>query len=205
MANTALSLYQIEDDLAALINSEEMVPEGTDERLQILDEIAQKTAQAVAKRNNVIRFLRHIGHQIDNIDTEIERLRALRGSYTSGRERVEKYVASVIEQCVEQPKHGPKKLEGTIGVLSLRRNPERTVITDMEKLPDRFKEITVTLPLQHWNWLIDGAADDDPYIRTAELEAKHSAPLTPIKVAIKSGQEVPGADIVFGDVKLVVK
>lgn len=176
--STALTLYTIEENLLALLDTAEMV-EGEDERLEILNEIARADAQAIEKRDGLIRFLRHLDLQQAAIATEIARLRSLMDSYAKGQERVEKYVVSVIERFAPEPKRGPKKLEGTIGVLSLRKNPDSVSITDEAAIPERFM-VTPTPPPAH----PDKAA---------------------IKGAIKAGEEVPGADIVFGSNRLELK
>ena len=176
--STALSLYSLEENLVALLDTADLV-EGEDQRLQILDEIAGANQQALEKRDNLIRFLRHLDLQQAAIDTEIARLKALKDSYAHGQERVEKYVVSVIERFAPEPKRGPKKLEGTIGVLSLRKNPDRVEVTDEQAIPLNFM---VTPP--------------PPAARPDKAA---------IKKAIQAGEEVPGVDLVFGDNRLEIK
>ncbi|MGH2359486.1 MAG: siphovirus Gp157 family protein, partial [bacterium] len=135
----ALTLYAIEEDLLALLDTQEMV-DDPQEQLAILDEIAQKTEQAVAKRDNLIRFLRHLAFQEDNIDAELVRLKKLKASYTTGRERVEAYVLDIIHRFVEEPrKGGPRKLEGSIGVLAAVGTPAAVRIVDEALIPDDYK------------------------------------------------------------------
>lgn len=176
--STALTLYTIEENLLSLLDTAEMV-EDEQQQLAILDEIARADAQAIEKRDGVIRFLRHLDLQQAAITTEIARLRALMDSYARGQERVEKYVVGVIERFAPEPKRGPKKLEGTIGVLSLRKNPDSVAITDEALIPERFMVTPEPPPPRP-----DKAA---------------------IKGAIKAGEEVPGADIVFGSNRLELK
>lgn len=176
--STALTLYNLEENLTCLLDTAEMV-EGEDERLAILNEIAQTGAQAIEKRDNLIRFLRHLDLQQAGIATEIARLRALMDTYAKGQERVEKYVVKVIEQFAPDPKRGPKKLEGTIGVLSLRKNPDSVAILDEQAIPLQFM---VTPPAP--------AARPDK---------------AAIKAALKAGDEIPGADLVFGSNRLEVR
>jgi hypothetical protein len=170
--STALTLYAIEEGLLALLDTAEMTAEGTDERLEILDEIAQTTTAAVQKRDQCIRFLRHLDLQQAAIATEIARLRALMDSYAKGQERVERYVVSVIERFAPEPKRGAKRIEGTIGILSLWKNPDSVEILDEKLIPERFM---VTPPAP--------AARPDK---------------AAIKAALKAGDEVAGADLRFG-------
>lgn len=174
----SMTLYSLEENLVALLDTVEIV-EGQDERLEILDAIARTDAQAIEKRDHVIRFLRHLDLQQQNIATEIARLRSLMDSYAKGQERVERHVVSVIERFAPEPKRGPKKLEGTIGVLFLRKNPDSVEISDQSSIPEKFM-VTPEPPLPR----PDKAA---------------------IRAAIKAGEEVPGADLRFGSSRLEVK
>jgi hypothetical protein len=170
-------LYQVEEDLLALLDTVDMVPEGTDERLQILDEIAEKTEAAIAKRDNLIRFLRRLDNHQAAVKREIDQLRSYQKHLESSQDRVERYVVGVIEQFVEEPKRGNKRLEGSIGVLSLRRNPARVEVTDVDALP---AHLTVTRTI---------------------VDADKRA----IKAAIEAGEDVPGADLAYGEMRLEVR
>lgn len=193
----SLTLYEIEDALVALVNCEGAVP---DEQLaEYLSELAKASEQAVAKRDNVIRFLRHLDLQAGNIDTEIARLSALKASYESGKKRVEKYVVSVLEQLPE-PKRGSRKLEGTVGVLSIQKNPDRVEITDSNKIPLNYQDVTVVMDASMWHELEE---DFPGTVLTKKIT--FSPRRSDIKDAIQSGGEVPGADIAYGDNRLVVK
>lgn len=189
----ALTLYEIEDQLAALVNCDGAVP---DEQLgEYLEELAKATETAVNKRDNVIRFMRHLDLQMSNVDTEIVRLSALKASYESGKKRVEKYVVSVLEQLPE-PKRGARKLEGTVGVLSLAKNPDKVEIMEPESIPNEFQDVTVVMSADKWLSL------------ATDIETKKvtfSPRRSDIKAAIQSGREVVGADIAYGDNRLVVK
>ena len=174
---TALTLYELEGNLVALLDSEDMVDD--DHRMEFLNDLAKTDQQAIEKRNQVIRFIKHLDLQQANIATEIARLRALMDTYARGRERVEAYVVKVIEQFAPEPKRGAKRIEGTIGVLSLRKNPDSVEILDEKLIPEQFM---VTPPAP--------AARPDK---------------AAIKAALKAGDEVAGCDLRWGDFRLEVR
>jgi len=189
---TSLTLYHIEEELRALVDTEPLV-EGEDQRLAILDEIGQRTEQAIAKRDNLIRLLRHLEMSVDAADDEIRRVKALKESWEVAKKRIERYVVSVIERFAPEPKRGPKKLEGSLGVLSLRKNPDHIEVRDMDALPLEYQEVTVTMPASVWEALLAVMPDDDWTTKTA-----YSARKAAIKAAIQAGVSVPGAELVFG-------
>jgi hypothetical protein len=168
--STALTLYELEGNLVALLDSEDMVDD--DHRMEFLNDLAKTDQQAIEKRNQVVRFIKHLDLQQAAIATEIARLRALMDSYAKGQERVERYVVSVIERFAPEPKRGAKRIEGTIGILSLWKNPDSVEILDEKLIPERFM---VTPPAP--------AARPDK---------------AAIKAALKAGDEVEGADLRFG-------
>ena len=212
-----LTLYQIEDDLRALLDTEEGMEPDDENRLQILREIAEKSQQAIEKRDNVIRFLRHLEMQLEAVDREIERLKSLKQSWLAGKEKVERYVAKVIEECVPEPKRGQRKLEGTVGVLTLRKAPDRVEVTDVAALPDAYVDVTITMRGTIYKKLlqqVDFVCEETemPDVKTLDREmyaALREPKLQPrkrdVKQAIQRGEEIPGADIVFGENRLVVK
>ena len=74
---TGLTLYEIEDNLAALANTFEIVEEAEAKQL-ILDEIGQALRRVKEKRDAVVGFLRHCEAQQKFADLEIERLKTRR-------------------------------------------------------------------------------------------------------------------------------
>ena len=207
-----LTLYQIEDDLRALLDTEEGMEPDDENRLQILREIAEKSQQAIEKRDNVIRFLRHLEMQLEAVDREIERLKSLKQSWLAGKEKVERYVAKVIEECVPEPKRGQRKLEGTVGVLTLRKAPDRVEVTDVAALPDELVDAAVTLrgdQLAALRRMVSLAASQGDVESVKLLPVLEKAKRTPrkrdIKQALDSGEQLAGADIVFGENRLVVR
>ena len=206
MDTKALTLYNIEENLLALLDTEEMV-EGEDDRLAILNEIAEATQFAVAKRDNLIRFLGHVDHQISGIKTEQERLANLKKSYESGKKRVEAYVVSVIEEFAPPAKRGSPKLEGSIGVLSIAKKPDTVQVDDPVLLPYPLLDVDVRIDGETFKEIraVLGMAGADEIVGELTRQAKYTPKKAEIKKAIQAGQIIPGADIKFGGNRLVVK
>ena len=203
----ALTLYDIEDDLRALVDTEEGMEADDDQRLAILDEIAQKTEQAITKRDHVIRFLRHLDIQMEAVDTEVARLQALKKNWKAAKVRLENYVARVIEESVAKPKRGNKKLEGSLGVLTLRKSPDHVEIADADLIPNKYQDVTITISGEDDGALLDLLLDlgADGLIHRIEDASKWKARKADIKKAIDRGEDVPGADVVYGADRLVVR
>jgi hypothetical protein len=199
--STSLSLYHIEDELRALVDTAEAGVEGEDQRLAILEELGEKNEQALAKRDGVIRFLRRLSYILDTdrkkgvvgaIDREIDALKAFKEKMEAGRERFERYLVSVVERFGVEPKGRSRRIEGSIGTLSIRKNADRVDISNMDALPPEYVDVTVTMPALVWEEVLAvlpvGASE----------KVEFSARKAEIKAAIQAGQDVPGAELVYG-------
>lgn len=198
-ATAAPTLYRLEDDLAALLNSVELIPdEEQDARLQIFDEIAEKSAAALLKRDGTARYIRTLESMRKAVADEIKWLADRKKRIESHQERVEARVVRIIEQFAPERADGKSmRLEGHTFVLALRKNPDRTHISDEAAVPDHFKRITVQMPLDQWK-----AFAGEQWER---WESKIDVPLKPVKEALDAGEDVPGADVEFGANRLEVK
>jgi hypothetical protein len=198
MSSNLPTLYNLEDDLAALVNSEDLV-ETEEQHIQIVREIAQAGEKAVAKRDSCIRMFRYLDLQQQGIDTEIKRLQELKASYATSEKRLEKYVIRVMEDFCPIPKKGAKKLEGSIGVLSLRQNPPAVEISDEAAVPTKYKNITVEMDADTWLRFAP-----DPLVNLTR-RTTYTLKKAEIKEVLKDGGEVPGADLGFGSKRLEIK
>jgi hypothetical protein len=187
----ALTLYEISSELAAFMDTEALVPEEQLAAFQA--EFLEKTRQAIAKRGNVIRAIRHLEGQIDLARAEENRLAAWRASLSSGLERFKDYVIKCIELS------GQKKVEADNGSLSIQANPESVEVTDLEALPDEFKSVTVKMPAAFFREVVEG------YVDGQAISATFTPDKAAIRTALKEGREVPGADSRFGRLRLVVR
>ena len=187
----SLSLYQIESDLQAFVDSEALVPE---EQLALFQaEFAAKTREAVVKRTKCIMAIQHLEGQIAHARAEENRIAAWRGSLESGLARFKDYLVRCIELS------GQKKVEADNGSLSIQANPESVEITDAALIPDEFQTVTVKMPAAFYRTMVEG------YIDGKDVSATFNPDKTMIKAALKAGREVPGADLRYGKFRLVVR
>lgn len=207
----SLSLFAIEENLAALLDTAEMVEEeDEDARLTILADIGETHEAALRKRDNVIRLLRRLKYLIGNgttkgvVDQEIADLRKLKGHLESRRERIARYIMGIIQRFGRDG----KRLDGTVGTLTLARNPESTDITDETAVPSEYKTLTITVPATAWEehirtheWFSGERAAILDQITRTEVQIDRTA----VKAAIKAGTEVPGGDLKLGEYRLEVK
>ena len=185
----ALTLYRIEEDLAALLDTEALVPE--EQLAEFQAELLAKTQQGIQKRGNCIRAIRHIENQIELARAEENRLAEWRRSLAGGLDRFREYVIKCIEVS------GAKRVEADCGALSIQANPESIEVTDVDALPDKFKTVTLRMPADLYRQLIEEGLDG--------CDATFNPDKTAIKAALKAGRAVPGADIRYGKNRLVVR
>jgi len=228
METKALTLYELEADLTALLDTEEMV-EDPQARLQILQEIADKSEQAVTKRDNLIRFIQHAKAQIGFAKAEEDRLATWRKGLDSKLSEIEDYVCSVIEEHGTQPKRGTKRLDGTIGVLSIAKKPDTVDVEQPEQIPYEYLDVTLKTTGPEFEEMLlavkiaTGAETDlGTSLRKAanfsprkrEIMAAINAHAARVAEKLKAGEDltpedtapaVAGADIRIGGNRLVVK
>jgi hypothetical protein len=199
-APSPMTLWDIEDDLQALLNSVDTASPEQERELQAA--IADAMRTAVAKRERVYRWIAHCRAMEAAAKAEIERLRQRMAAFERARERVEEYVVEIIDAIGPDEKGKYPKLQAETATFSVARNPGHVEITDENLVPDAFKRATVTLPLAAWLALsrLAGTVADP-------VEAKVSIGLdrSAVKVAIQSGADIPGATLAIGDLRLVVK
>jgi len=192
----ALTLYEISSELAAFMDTEALVPEEQLAAFQAA--FLEKTRQAIAKRGNVIRAVRHLEGQIDLARAEENRLAAWRGSLESGLTRFKDYVIKCIELS------GQKKVEADNGSLSIQSNPESVEVTDLEALPVEFKTVTLKMSAEFYEELTRNL-DGWPIGALEGCDVTFTPDKAQIKAALKAGKDIPGCDLRWGRNRLVVR
>ena len=201
---TGLTLYEVEDNLAALANTFEVVEEAEAKRL-ILDEIGQAIRRVKEKRDAVVGFLRHCEAQQKFADLEIERLKTRRERIARFQAEFEQYLVSLIDQFAIPDRRGVKRLEGNFSSMRIQKNPDSVVITDEKALPVAWKDAVLTMPAHVWEALLERLDKDE---RRVFEEKVKKCEFKPDKRAVgselKNGEQIPGADLKFGEWRLVL-
>jgi len=204
LAPHPLTLYAIEEQLAAMAETAELVPE--DQEQAFLEDFRTALMAAVDKRDRVGQFLAHLEQQAVFAAAEIKRLQERKAFFERALEKMEGYVIHVIEAIGPDTKGKYPKLEGRTVTFSIRDCPPSVEIKDEAAIPSDYKAITITMPALQWEALLDFL---DLEQRAAVLDSvgkpKASVSKTAIKKAIGDGAQVPGADLIVGKKTLVRK
>ncbi len=130
---------------------------------EVLDELeAEFKTALINKSAGIIKAIREQEEKINGTENEIKRLQNLKAGRTKALERFKEYIKFNLKNM------DIKKIETTLGTISLRSNPPSTDIYDESALPKKFLKEKVT----------------------------YTANKTDIKKALQNGEEVPGARLV---------
>jgi hypothetical protein len=199
-----LTLYVIEEQLAAMADTVDVVP--VDQERAFLEEFRAALGAAVDKRDRVGQSLSHLEQQAAFAKAEIARLQERKASFERAIEKMEGYVIYVIESFGPDAKGKYPKLEGKTVTFSIKDCPASVEIKNEAAVPSDYKAITITMPALKWEALLDSL---DLEQRAATLDSagkpKTSVSKTAIKKAIGDGVQVPGADLIIGKKTLVRK
>lgn len=184
---SALTLYAIEERLALLMDAEDTV---SDEQLaEFTADLAEAHEAALAKRDRVIQFIRHVESQIQFCRDEEARIYERRQSLEKGLERFQTYVLGVIEAS------GNKSLEGRVGKLLAKANPPKVEISDAEAISYLYKNVVVKMSAVDWQMV--EAVIEDCELGTQSI-VSYAVDKAAIKKVIQAGEAVPGCDLKFG-------
>ncbi|HZU25505.1 MAG TPA: siphovirus Gp157 family protein [Bryobacteraceae bacterium] len=196
-AVTAAPLYRIEEYLAALVETAELVPEDQEREFQAEFEAALTTA--VEKRDRVGQFFAHLEQQIEFAKLEIERLRERKAAYERALDRLENYVVGTIEHLGKDARGKYRRLEGRTVTFSVRGCPPSVEVTDEPAVPAAFKALTIRLPATIWERMLDALDVGEraavlQQVRNPEVAVDKRA----VKTAIERGVLVAGAELITG-------
>jgi hypothetical protein len=194
-------LYAIEEHLAALVDTVELVP--PDQEREFRDEFQVALTNAIEKRDRVGQFMAHLEHQIAFASAEIERLRERKAAYQRALERIESYVTYTIENLGRDAKGKYRKLEGKTVTFSLGGCPPSVDITDESAIPSVYKALTLKLPAVVWEQILDwlGAGQREALIGDVKYQ-EVAVDKRAIRTVINAGSKVPGADLAIGNTSL---
>jgi hypothetical protein len=196
-AVTAAPLYVIEDQLAALIETAELVSPEQEQEFRL--EFQSALTAAVEKRDRVGQFLAHLEQQIEFAKFEIDRLRQRKAVFERALERVEAYVIQTIENLGTDPKGKHRKLEGKTTTFSLRGCPPSVEVSDESAVPSEYKTLLLKLPAVTWEQLLDGLDIEQRaavlgQVKTPEVFVEKRS----IRAAIDGGVNILGAYVATG-------
>jgi hypothetical protein len=196
-AVTAAPLYVIEDHLAALIETAELV--SPEQEQEFRAEFQAALTAAVEKRDRVGQFLAHLEQQIAFARFEIDRLRQRKAICERAMARLENYVIGTIEGLGTDSKGKYPRLEGKTTTFSLRACPPSVEVTDESAIPAEYRMLLLKLPAVTWEQLLDRLEIEE---RSAVVEQASrpevSVDKRSIKAAIDGGVDVPGAGLAVG-------
>lgn len=193
----ARPLYDIEEHLALLIDSEETVPPELEE--EYARDLQAAMTTAVDKRDRVGHFMAHLETQAAFAKAEIQRLQERERFYAKALERMEAYVTGVIEKLGFDAKGKRLKLEGNTVTFSLRGCDKRAEIVDEMIVPTKYKRVTITLPAESWELVCDSLDLDLRDQILGEVKSpKVDVSVSMVKADLKAEVEVPGAKLAGG-------
>lgn len=203
--STNQTLFVLADDLQTYTQTLELLeaqlaePLPDDERgdiekarAEVLASIQGIGAALANKTDAVAAVLRRLGSEQLNLGEERNRLKKREDAVERAEKWLRDYVVSVMKQ------NGVKQLKTTNNTLFIRGS-EAVEITDVERVPELYQNAEVKLPLWLWNAMVK-AIEVEGVRRDAEtVRVKAEPSVSTIRKAIKSGVEVPGADLRFRD------
>ena len=196
-AVTAAQLYVIEDHLAALIETAELV--SPEQEQEFRAEFQTALTAAVDKRDRVGQFLAHLEQQIDFAKFEIDRLRQRKATCERALARLEDYVIGTIENLGTDSKGKYRRLEGKTTTFSLRACPPSVEVTDESAIPAEYKLLILKLPAVVWEQLLDGLEIEQRAAVLGQVKSPEvSVDKRSIKAALDGGADVPGAGLAIG-------
>lgn len=202
VSELSLTLYDVESNLAAYADTEDMV--ASEDRSQFEAELASALVQAVAKRDSFAQFLQSCESQVASCDAEIKRLQERKARFSRMHERAAAFGAKVITSLGTDAKGKYRKLEGRTATLAVRKNPDKVTITDEEKVPIEYKNVTIKMSGRTWLSIFNGEQSVIDAILNHDATTDSVVDKRQIKADIELDIEVPGADIAFGEYVLKV-
>lgn len=201
--SASLSLYEMEDDLLALLDTAEggIAPEQEDE-FQL--ELARQLLEVRAKRDRVAGFIKSCEAAALFAAAEIKRLQERKDVFENAARRLREYVAGVIDHMGLDAKGKRRKLEGERFTLSAYSSPASVVVTDQAAIPLRYKRITVTFSMAEWAQ-IGLILEEKAPGSTKTFEGSMSLDSSLLKADLEKGVDVPGADLEVGKIHCVIK
>lgn len=193
----AKPLYDMELHLAALIDTEELIPAELAQEFAL--ELHATLVGTEDKRDRVAQFRQHLEATAAFSKAEVARVQARQRTYERGLEQLDAYITRVIEMLGRDGKGKRKKLEGKVCTLGLHGCDVRAEVTDEAAVPTRYKRVTITLPAESWELVCDSLdLDLRDQVLAAVTSPKIEVSTSLVKADLKAGVEVTGAKLAGG-------
>jgi hypothetical protein len=185
------SLWRLEDDLEALLNSVDLV-ETDEDKASLQVQITATLEKTIGKRDQVSAWLgREEQHELA-IMAEIVRLEKLKTGVRVRRQNIENYVLDCILAKGPDAKGKLPALEGVTSRFSAKKNPASVDITATEDVPDEYCSVTLKFDPSEWRELAD-SLDMEQYTKLTVHIKDRTPSKTPLKLKLTSGEAIPGA------------
>ena len=199
---TRLTLFQADENLLALLNSEDLV--GPEEEAQFQADLAAAFAAAEDKRESFGQFLLFLESQQEAAKKEIDRIKRRAEAIANLERRLKRIAVRVIKSWGADSKGKLRKLIGRTVTMYARALPSSVDIQNEDLVPEKYKRATIQMPLAMWRKV----AETCPAIDIRECNLTY---VTVVKEMVERDLvamvDVPGADLRLPghDHSLVVK
>lgn len=183
------SLFEVEDDIQALLETADMVAPGLDAEFQLA--LSNKLKESKTKVDGVAWRLKDWEADVKKCKSAAKELAAFQAATQAKIDRLERYVSLVIQQRTTNAKGQYPALEGHTSAMKLKRNPNSLEITDEAAIPAMYKTLTITINAGAWE---DFLQEMDPiargYIADAIDKAECKVQISEIKKTIPAAAEL---------------
>ena len=198
------TLYELEENLQALVNSIDLAEEPS-QRESILEQIGESLRRTREKRDAVVAFLRHCESQVKFADDEIQRIERRKAAIARLKQELELHIVGVVDRYAHPDRRGIQRLEGNFSSMRIQKNPDSVLITDVSAVPLAFKQAVLSMPAHVWGALLERLSIEERKTWEGHVDKIEFKPdKKAIGAELKHGTQIPGADLKFGDWRLVI-
>lgn len=172
----------------------------------ILDEIGQAVRGAREKRDAVVGFLRHCADQEGFADAEVGRIQKRKAFIMRVRVELERHLTQIIERFAVPDRRGIRRLEGNFSSMQIQKNRDSVLIANDQALPVAWKDVVLTMPAYSWEALLQRLDLEDRVVFEQEVKKAEFKPdKRSICCELKNGEQIEGARLKPGDLRLVIE
>jgi hypothetical protein len=190
--SSALPLYRIEEELAALADTAGCVP--PEQEAEFAAEVERWLAARGDKVDRIGHLLTHLEAQAALASAELKRLQERKKFYERSQEKLESYVIGAIRNQGADAKGKYRPLEGSTVSFSIRKNPASVEVFDPLAVPLDYQTITLTLPAKLLDQVLDSLDMDlGAQVLEHSKDSDVTVNKTAVKAALNAKVDVPGA------------